>query len=249
MKHRLKLPGYLLIILSTIQMKKILLVDDEPNIIEFLKYELEQNNYEVIEAWNGIEAIQKISENPDLIVLDIMMPGIDGFEVFEKINSITYPEKIPVIFLTAITSENNEIKALEMGARDYLTKPVSPQKLIARIKVNLNKETQPETTNDANITVAGPIVINTESFTVKVDGVDVFFPRKEFYLLKYLIDNNDKVIRRHTLLNKIWGDMNYGVSRTVDVHISKVREKLGSHADLIETIKGIGYKFRIPAKD
>jgi two-component system alkaline phosphatase synthesis response regulator PhoP len=223
--------------------KKILLVDDEPDIIEFLKYSLEKHDYEVIEAYSGWEAIAKMRYKPDLIVLDVMMPEMDGFEVFEKMRELE-GENIPILFLTAKTSEVDEVKALDLGAVDYIYKPISPQKLIARINaiINLLKR-KVESAPHKDVTLAGPLEIDADSYTVTISGEEKFFPKKEFQLLKLLADNPGKVFTRENLMNAVWGEMHYGVLRTVDVHISKVRERLGEYSDLIATVKGIGYKF------
>lgn len=226
-------------------MKKILLVDDDPNIIEFLKYNLEHNDFEVIEAYSGWESIAKMRYNPDLMVLDILMPGMDGFEVFEKIREIKEYDNIPIIFLTAKASEVDEVKALEMGALDYISKPISPQKLIARINANIKSiKRKVKTGTFKKVTIAGPLEIDPDSFTVSIGGKEKFFPRKEFQLLKLLADNPGKVFTRKSLMKIIWGEMHYGVLRTVDVHISKIRERLGEYSNLIATVKGVGYKFK-----
>jgi len=226
-------------------MKKILLVDDEEDILEFLKYNLEKENFEVLVSTNGKDALKKIDQHPDLIVLDIMMPEMDGFELYELIKQNKEFESIPIIFLTAKSGETDEIKGLNLGASDYVQKPISPKKLIARIKLNLRKSAS----SDKKVKVAeevkiGPLVIDVEKFVVKIDGKQKFFPRKEFQLLHYLASNPGKVLNRETLLKDIWGNDVYVIDRTIDVHIRKVREKLGKYSELIETVKGIGYKFK-----
>jgi len=226
-------------------MAKILLIDDEQDILEFLKYNLEMEGYEVITGIDGQEALEKIAENPDLLVLDIMMPKLDGFEVLERIRSDKRYKDIPVIFLTAKAGEIHEIKGLELGASDYIQKPISPKKLIARVKANLKKSDSlvkkrklPE-----NISY-GPIEIDRKSFSVLVDGETVYFPRKEFELLFFLLSNPGRVFNREMLLKEVWGNDIYVIERTVDVHMRKIREKLGKYSDLIETIKGVGYKVK-----
>ncbi len=226
-------------------MKKILLVDDEVDILEFLKYNLEQDNFEVLVSSNGKDALKKISQNPDLIVLDIMMPEMDGFEVYEQIKRNKEYQDIPIIFLTAKSGETDEIKGLDLGASDYIQKPISPKKLIARIKSNLRKTPAIEKkSKDLNQLKIGPLEIDVERFVVKIDNRQKFFPRKEFQLLFYLASNTGKVINRETLLKEIWGNDVYVIDRTIDVHIRKIREKLGKHSELIETIKGVGYRFK-----
>ena len=226
-------------------MKKILLVDDEVDILEFLKYNLEQENFEVLVSSNGKDALSKISQKPDLIVLDIMMPELDGFELYQQIKANKEYQEIPIIFLTAKSGETDEIKGLDLGASDYIQKPISPKKLIARIKSNLRKAEQSErkSRKSENIKIGG-LEIDVDKFVVKVDGKQKFFPRKEFQLLHYLAQNPGKVINRETLLKDIWGNDVYVIDRTIDVHIRKIREKLGKHSELIETIKGVGYRFK-----
>ena len=226
-------------------MKKILLVDDEVDILEFLKYNLEQDNFEVLVSSNGKDALKKIAQKPDLIVLDIMMPEMDGFEVYEQIKKNKEYQEIPIIFLTAKSGETDEIKGLDLGASDYIQKPISPKKLIARIKSNLRKTPAIEKKSKGleNLKI-GPLEIDVEKFAVKIDTRQKFFPRKEFQLLYYLASNPGKVINRETLLKEIWGNDVYVIDRTIDVHIRKIREKLGKHSEIIETIKGVGYRFK-----
>jgi len=226
-------------------MSKILLVDDEVDILEFLKYNLELEKFEVLVSSDGKDALNKISQNPDLIVLDIMMPEMDGFELYQKIKNDKNYQDIPIIFLTAKSGETDEIKGLNLGASDYIQKPISPKKLVARIKSNLRKSDQAENKTKLikNLKI-GPLEIDVEKFIVKIDNKDKFFPRKEFQLLYFLASNPGKVMKRETLLKEIWGNDVYVIDRTIDVHIRKVREKLGKHSELIETIKGVGYKFK-----
>lgn len=226
-------------------MKKILLVDDEVDILEFLKYNLEQDNFEVLVSSNGKDALKKISQNPDLIVLDIMMPEMDGFELYQQIKANKEYQDIPIIFLTAKSGETDEIKGLDLGASDYIQKPISPKKLIARIKSNLRKSEQSEKKSKEfkNLKI-GALEIDVEKFEVKIDNKKKFFPRKEFQLLYFLAQNPGKVINRETLLKEIWGNDVYVIDRTIDVHIRKIREKLVKHSELIETIKGVGYRFK-----
>lgn len=226
-------------------MKKILLVDDEADILEFLKYNLEQDDFEVLVSTNGKDALKKILHNPDLIVLDIMMPEMDGFELYQQIKNDKKFQDIPIIFLTAKSGETDEIKGLDLGANDYIQKPISPKKLIARIKSNLRKSPLLEKKMREALQVKiGPLEIDVEKFAIKVDNKLKFFPRKEFQLLFFLASNPGKVMKRETLLKEIWGNDVYVIDRTIDVHIRKVREKLGKHSEIIETIKGVGYRFK-----
>ena len=226
-------------------MTKILLVDDEADILEFLKYNLEQENFEVLVSTDGRDALKKISHNPDVIVLDIMMPEMDGFGLYEQIKKNEKYRDIPIIFLTAKSGETDEIKGLDLGASDYIQKPISPKKLIARIKSNFRKTHSSETKNEEpKELIIGPLIIDVDQFIVKIDNKKKFFPRKEFQLLYYLASNPGKVMNRETLLKEIWGNDVFVIDRTIDVHIRKVREKLGKHSEIIETIKGVGYRFK-----
>lgn len=223
---------------------KILLVDDDKDIVEFLQYNLVQEGFEVINAYNGIDALKLLPEKPDLVILDIMMPQLNGYDVCKKIRSFPEYRLTPVIFLTAKSNEIDEIRGLEIGANDYIQKPISPKKLIARVKANLRKDVKKEEDKavPSNIRI-GPLYIDRNKYLVHVDGTEKVFPRKEFELLFYLANNPHKVIDRETLLKDVWGLDVYVVDRTIDVHIRKIREKLGKHANLIETVKGVGYKF------
>lgn len=225
---------------------KILLVDDEKDIVEFLRYNLEQEDFSVIAAYDGREALEKIDENPDLVILDVMMPKLNGFEVCKSIRQNNKYKDIPVIFLTAKGGEADEIQGLELGAVDYIHKPISPKKLVARVKANLrrfsNKKNEDET-GEKEIEI-GPLRIDKKKYIVLVDGEQCIFPRKEFELLYFLASNPGRVFNRENLLKEVWGTDVFVVDRTVDVHIRKIREKLEAHADLIETIKGVGYRFK-----
>ncbi len=223
---------------------KILLVDDERDIVEFLQYNLVQEGFDVVIAYDGKEALSKLSEKPDLIILDIMMPIFDGYEVCKKVRATKGFEKTPVVFLTAKAGEYDEILGLELGASDYITKPISPKKLIARVKSNLRK-TGNQDGKPANEKIsAGPLTIDRELYTIYLRGKKVFFPRKEFEVLFYLASSPGKVFSREILLKDVWGSDVFVVDRTIDVHIRKIREKLDKDSDLIETIKGIGYRFK-----
>ncbi len=225
-------------------MKTILLVDDEKDIVEFLKYSLEKEGFSVLTAYNGEEAMMRIPESPDLVILDVMMPKMDGYEVCRRIRADRHTEKLPIIFLTAKSSEIDEINGLNLGANDYIPKPISPNLLIARVKSNLrNLELQSPGAGPGLVTV-GPITIDREKYTVYIEEEETVFPRKEFELLYFLARNSGKVLGREAILREIWGTDVYVLDRTIDVHIRKIREKLGTYADQIETIKGVGYRFR-----
>jgi two-component system, OmpR family, alkaline phosphatase synthesis response regulator PhoP len=225
----------------------ILVVDDEKDIVDILKYNLEkENEFQVITAFDGKEALDKaVTEKPSLIILDIMMPELNGFDVCKRLKTDPITSKIPVIFLTAKENEIDEIIGLELGADDYIQKPISPRKVLARVK-SVIRRTYSEP--DKMIKTDGYIKfknleIDTIAHSVKIDDEEVFFPKKEFQLLHFLLSNRGKVLSREVLLNHIWGENIYVVDRTIDVHVAKVREKLGSYADYLETIKGLGYRF------
>lgn len=229
---------------------KILLADDEKDIVEFLEYNLASEGFEVITAYDGKEALDKLSHKPDLIILDVMMPKVDGYEVCRQIRKNDQFSNTPVIFLTAKSSEVDEIKGLELGADDFIGKPISPKKLVARVKANLRKselQTSENNTEEENSVIKiGPLEINRDKYEVLLHGQSIIFPRKEFEILSYLASKPGKVFGRETILHDIWGTDVFVVDRTIDVHIRKIREKLTDYADMIETIKGVGYRFRNP---
>lgn len=223
---------------------KILIVDDEKDIVEFIQYNLEREGFQVITAYNGYEALEAIKEKPDLVVLDVMMPGIDGYEVCEKIRIEDKYKNIPILLLTAKTREQDEIHGLDLGADDYIPKPVSIQKLIARIKSNIRQSESNVTETSSGIIEVGPIKIDREAYIVYLNDEKIVFPRKEFELISYLANKPGKVIPREQLLNSIWGEDVFVGDRTVDVHVRKIREKLDKYSNLIETVKGVGYRFK-----
>jgi two-component system alkaline phosphatase synthesis response regulator PhoP len=226
----------------------ILVVDDESDIVDILKYNLEkENEYTVHAAYNGTEALAIAKkEKPDLILLDIMMPGMNGFEICKNLKSEPETKRIPVIFLTAKENEIDEIVGLEIGADDYIQKPISPRVVLARIKSvfrRVNGNASAEKKEDESIKFKN-IEINSTTHTVRINKEEIFFPKKEFQLLKFFLSNRGKVYSREILLNQVWGENIYVIDRTIDVHIAKLREKLGEYSDHIETIKGLGYRFK-----
>lgn len=223
---------------------KILLADDEKDIVEFLKYNLEEEGFNVITAYDGKEAFEKLSQKPDLILLDIMMPRMDGYEVCSKIRAMNEFNNVPIIFLTAKVAEIDEVHGLNIGANDFIKKPISPKTLIARLKANLRKK-ESESPEPEVISISiGPLEINREKYTVELNGKSIVLPKKEFEILSFLSSNPGKVFPREKILGEIWGDDIFVVERTIDVHVRKIREKLGKYSDLIETIKGVGYRFK-----
>jgi len=226
--------------------KKILVVDDERDIIDLLKYNLQKEGYKVITANNGKEAMERAQQHPDLILLDIMMPVMDGLQALKALKQNKNTESIPVILLTAKGSETDEIVGLEVGAEDYIVKPLSLGKILARIRTAFRRQEQRLAQKGLmpDVITIGDIQINVPNYSVSIAHKDVAFPRKEFETLVYLVKNRGRVITRQSLLDAIWGQNVYVVDRTVDVHIRKIREKLGKHADNIETVKGVGYRFK-----
>ena len=228
--------------------KKILVVDDEQDIVDLISYNLSKEGFTVITASNGTEAVEAaVASRPDLVILDIMMPGMDGFEVCRALRQNTLTASAAIMFLTAKAGEIDQILGLELGADDYVQKPISPRVLIARVKTILRRgaeRVRTETIAAPEVLRIGVLEINRQNYTVRVDGTEVFFPKKEFELLAFLASNSGKVFTREALLRRIWGETVYVIDRTVDVHISKVREKLGDFGSWIETVKGVGYRFR-----
>ncbi len=221
----------------------ILLVDDEPDIREFLTYNLEREGYKVSKAKNGVEAVAKVKKSkPDLILMDIMMPKMDGLTAIKKIRELKGADDIIVVFLTARSEELSQIAGFEAGADDYVSKPVQPKVLMHRIKALLRR-LKKEETKEA-VRKMGKLTIDTSKYIVSLDGKEIFFPRKEFELLNMLSSKPDKVFGREEILSKVWGKEVVVGDRTIDVHIRKIREKLGN--DIIVTIKGVGYKFIQP---
>jgi len=218
---------------------KILLVDDEPDILEFMEYNLKKEGYQVFTAKNGQEAVNKALElHPHLIILDIMMPEMDGIEACSAIRS--YPElnNTLIAFLTARNEDYSQIAGFDVGADDFISKPIKPRVLVSRIKGLLRRVGGNGTDDSVKI---GDLVIDREKYTVTYRDQELVLPRKEFELLSLLISKPGKVFTRDEIMTKVWGDDIIVGDRTIDVHIRKIREKLGD--DSIKTIKGVGYKY------
>ncbi len=224
------------------QMHKVLVVDDEEPILELLKYNLEKAGYEVKCASDGMKAIEIAKKFlPDLVLLDIMMPKMDGVETCRHIRQIPEMQKAFVVFLTARSEEYSEVAAFDVGADDYITKPIKPRALMSRIQALFRRETK--IVSPTSLIEVGDLKIDRLSYTVKVKDREISLPKKEFELLFFLAQNPNKVFSREDLLHNIWGTDVYVLARTVDVHIRKVREKIGE--DFITTVKGVGYKFSL----
>ncbi len=218
--------------------KKILIADDEPDILEIIQYNLQNEGYEVATAKNGNEAIEQAKRfNPNLIILDIMMPGKNGIEVCNILRMQPAFNDALIIFLTALSDEGTEIKGLEIGADDFISKPISPKVLVSKVNAlfrRLNKE-------DTGVLQIGDLKIDREKYIVNYQGKNIILARKEFELLALLASKPGKVFLRNEILNQIWGTEVIVGDRTIDVHIRKVRQKL--NLDCITTVKGVGYKF------
>ncbi|MBK9509787.1 MAG: response regulator transcription factor [Cytophagaceae bacterium] len=222
--------------------KKILVIDDDEDILELLTYNLQKEGYEVKSAINGLEGVNLAQEYvPDLILIDIMMPVMDGIEAGKVIKSTEKLKGTRIVYLTARAEEYSEIAAFEIGADDYLTKPIKPRALISRINAFFRKETE-KSTEEGILQIAGLIINKTNYSVTKADGSVIILPKKEFEILFFLASNPNKVQSRDSLLQKIWGADIYVVERTIDVHIRKVREKIGD--EYIGTLKGVGYMFK-----
>jgi two-component system, OmpR family, alkaline phosphatase synthesis response regulator PhoP len=221
---------------------KILLVDDDPDIIELLAYNLSKEGYETASALDGIQAVETAKTfKPDLILLDVMMPRQDGIETARQLRQLSEFKDTYILFLTARAEEYTEVAAFDVGADDYIVKPIKPRALISRIKATLRRDVQ-QTDNETIIDV-GQIHINRTNYSVTNNGNPLVMPKKEFELLYFLAKHPNKVFNRDELLEKVWGVDVYVVERTVDVHIRKLREKIPEH--YIKTLKGIGYMFSI----
>ncbi|MBC7587111.1 MAG: response regulator transcription factor [Chitinophagaceae bacterium] len=220
--------------------KRILIADDEPDILEIISYNLTKEGYEVYTAKDGNEAIDRAKIlNPELIILDIMMPKKTGIEVCNILRSQSLFQETLIIFLTALSDENSQIKGLETGADDYVSKPISPKVLISRVNAlfrRLHKE-------DGKIIKIGNVNIDPSRFIVAIDGKDVVLAKKEFELLHLLASKPGRVFLRNEILSQVWGTDVIVGDRTIDVHIRKIRQKLG--IECITTVKGVGYKFEV----
>lgn len=220
-------------------MYKILIIDDEEDILEIIKYNLIKEGFEVETASNGLIGIEKAKKFlPDLILLDVMMPFMDGIEVCEKIRESKELESTLICFLTARNEDYSQIAGLNAGADDYIAKPVKPKVLISRLYAILRRK---GFVNPSSETKSNQLIINREKYLVTKDGEEIYLPRKEFELLALLASKPNTVFERNVILEKVWGTDIVVGDRTIDVHIRKLREKIGNQH--IKTVKGIGYKF------
>jgi two-component system alkaline phosphatase synthesis response regulator PhoP len=224
---------------------KILLVDDEPDILEFIGYNLKKEGFTVLTSNNGQDGLKIAqAETPHLIVLDVMMPGMDGIETCEELRKIPELRNTLVVFLTARGEDYSQIAGFDAGADDYITKPIKPKVLISRVKALLKRyshTTQEEKPNEGNKVTVGDLIIDREKYLVTSGVKELSLPKKEFELLLLLAAKPDRVFTRDEIYASVWGDNIIVGDRTIDVHIRKLREKIGQ--DHIRTIKGVGYKF------
>ncbi|MCB0588338.1 MAG: response regulator transcription factor [Phaeodactylibacter sp.] len=221
---------------------KILVVDDEPDILEFLRYNLVKEGYDVSTANNGEEGIKKAeAEKPNLIILDIMMPKMDGVEVCRHLRSKPEFDRTVITFLTAREEDYSQIAALDVGGDDYITKPIRPRVFISRVKALLRRSERAEVVEEPEVINVAGLIIDREKVTVTKDDEVIELAKKEFELLHLLVSKPGKVFSREEIFNKVWGTDVIVGNRTIDVHIRKLREKIGEQ--YIKTIKGIGYKF------
>ncbi|WP_298142724.1 response regulator transcription factor [Flavobacterium sp.] len=221
---------------------RILLVDDEADILEIVGYNLSQEGYQISTAANGKEAVAKAKkELPHLIIMDVMMPEMDGMEATEIIRKTPELANVIITFLTARSEDYSQVAGFDAGADDYITKPIKPKLLVSKVKALLRRLKESDT-NSEKLNVGG-IEINREEYKIVKDGEEIVLPRKEFELFYLLASRPGKVFKREEILDKVWGNEVIVGGRTIDVHIRKLREKIGE--DFFKTIKGVGYKFEV----
>ncbi len=219
---------------------KILLVDDEPDILEIVGFNLANEGYTIITAENGLDAVKKAKkEKPHLIVLDVMMPEMDGIEACEHIRQIPELKDVIITFLTARGEDYSQLAGFDAGADDYITKPIKPKVLVSKVKALLRRYREEE--KQGNIIIIGDLTINRDEYNIILKGKKINLPRKEFELLSLLASKPGKVFKRDEILDKVWGNDVIVGGRTIDVHIRKLREKIGDYS--FKTVKGVGYKF------
>jgi two-component system, OmpR family, alkaline phosphatase synthesis response regulator PhoP len=221
---------------------KILLVDDEPDILEIVGYNLAQEGYQVLTAVNGKDAVAKAKkELPHLIIIDVMMPEMDGMEAVEIIRRVPELSNVIITFLTARSEDYSQVAGFDAGADDYIAKPIKPKLLISKVKALLRRLKEDE--NKEDVLRVGTIEINREEYKIVMEDKEIVLPRKEFELFYLLASKPGKVFKREEILDKVWGNEVVVGGRTIDVHIRKLREKIGD--DIFKTIKGVGYKLEI----
>lgn len=223
--------------------EKVLIVDDELNILELLEFNLKKEGYNVLRADTGEKAVSVLDQvHPDIVLLDQMLPGLDGLGVLKKMRSIQMMADIPVIMVTARSEEIDKIIGLELGADDYITKPFSMRELLARVKALLRRMKRADMPVPATLAYK-QLKVDTVSYTASINDNKILLTLKEFDLLVLLMSGVSQVFTRDAILNKVWGYDYFGETRTVDVHITNLRRKLKDYGDLIETVRGVGYRF------
>jgi two-component system phosphate regulon response regulator PhoB len=230
---------------TLVKTEKIVVIEDENDILEVIAYNLKREGYEVITSTSGEDGLEKIEKaSPQLVVLDLMLPEIDGIELCRKLKSDPVTRAIPVIMVTAKGEESDVVLGLGVGADDYVTKPFSPKELVARVKAILRRSrTRPEGDSRERI-VRGGVVIDPQRHDVQVDGEPVSLTATEFRLLHFLASHPGRVFTRDHLLARVIGEEAIVIDRNIDVHVRAIRKKLGNHRELIETIRGVGYRFK-----
>jgi two-component system, OmpR family, alkaline phosphatase synthesis response regulator PhoP len=225
--------------------KKILVVDDERDLNELVSYNLEKEGFQVVRAYNGEDALRQIFHSvPDLVVLDLMLPEIDGWEVCKRLRADNRTKQVPIIMLTARADETDKILGLELGADDYMVKPFSQKELVARIKAIFRRETRLQEKSQNRPGVRwGELEIDREKYEVKYKNKQLVLTNKEFELLYLLVSRPDRVVTREVLLDEIWHMDSEVETRTVDVHVRRLRKKMGRASQFIKTVRGVGYKF------
>jgi len=227
-------------------MSSVLVVEDEQSLREPLVYILQREGFDVFEAADGPSALVQWQNNsPDLILLDLMLPGMSGVDVCREIRTRS---SVPIIMVTAKDSEVDKVVGLEIGADDYVVKPYSTRELLARIKAVLRRGAAPESNETRSVLEAGPVRLDTERHAVTVNGEPVTLPLKEFELLEYLMDNTNRVLTRGQIIDRVWGSNYYGDTKTLDVHVKRIRSKIEpdpANPKLIVTVRGLGYKFEV----
>jgi two-component system response regulator RegX3 len=227
-------------------MSSVLVVEDEQSLREPLVYILQREGFDVFEAADGPSALVQWQNNsPDLILLDLMLPGMSGVDVCREIRTRS---SVPIIMVTAKDSEVDKVVGLEIGADDYVVKPYSTRELLARIKAVLRRGAAPESNETRSVLEAGPVRLDTERHAVSVNGEPVTLPLKEFELLEYLMDNINRVLTRGQIIDRVWGSNYYGDTKTLDVHVKRIRSKIEpdpANPKLIVTVRGLGYKFEV----
>jgi two-component system phosphate regulon response regulator PhoB len=221
-------------------MARILVIDDEPDLVDLVVHHLRASGHEAISAGSGRAGLERAREQPDLIILDLMLPDMDGTEVLRALKADDRTRPIPVIFLSARTDEVDRVVGFELGAEDYVAKPFSPRELVLRVRALLRRRGDSE---DAAAMRAGGLTVDLGSHRVEVDGEPVELTATEFRLLAHLMRKPGRVLERDRLLDAVWGQEVYVTPRTVDTHVQRLRQKLGAAGNMIETVRGVGYRF------